>query len=327
MNFLRLDSNAAIPSIGLGTWQIGANEMDGAISHAIRAGYRHIDCADNYGNETSVGKALQEAMADGVKREDLWVTSKLWNDAHHPESVRPALEQTLKNLRLDYLDLYLVHWPVAQRKGKRYPRNSGDLISLEELPLIDTWHAMEDCVRRGLIKHIGVSNFSAHKLQQLLAEAQIKPVMNQVETHPYLQQPELLDFCKRHDVYVTAYAPLGSAGRPEETKRDNEPVLLGDPAIKAIAQRHSASPAQILIAWALYRGTALIPKSSNLRHIKENLASENVLLTASDMDVLACLDKQFRYINGSTWTIPGSGYTLENLWDEYRTRSCADAPE
>lgn len=319
MRTLRFDNGTThdeMPQLGLGTWKSKPGEVYDAVKEALRLGYRHIDCAHIYGNEAEVGQALEEAMTGGVKREDLWITSKLWNSSHHPENVQPALQTTLKNLRLDYLDLYLMHWPVAHKADAVFPKSADDLISLDDLPVTKTWGGMEGCVDEGLARHIGVSNFSARKLQTLLNEARIKPAMNQVELHPYLQQSDLLGFCMDNDIHVTAYSPLGSSDRPEGMKQEGEPVLLEDATIKVLADRHQASPAQILIAWALHRGTAVIPKSVNPQRLEQNLKAAELSLTEAEMENIAGLDRHRRYVGGEAWAKPGSGYTIENLWDE-----------
>lgn len=316
MRTLSFDNGDTLPMLGLGTWKSKPGEVYEAVKEAIRAGYRHIDCAHIYGNEGEVGRALEEAMAEGVKREDLWITSKLWNSSHHPENVKPALQTTLKNLRLDYLDLYLMHWPVAHKADVVFPKSADDLIRLGELPVSATWGGMEGGVDDGLTRHIGVSNFSVHKLKGLLESARIKPAMNQIELHPYLQQNAMLDFCGKNGVHLTAYSPLGSSDRPEGMKAADEPVLLEDTVIKGIAERHRASPAQVLIAWALQRGTAVIPKSVNPQRIRQNLAAADLNLDDQDMKAIGELDRHRRYVSGSAWALPGSGYTLDNLWDE-----------
>jgi alcohol dehydrogenase (NADP+) len=261
-----------MPMLGLGTWKSDPGDVYKAVKEAIRVGYRHIDCAFIYGNEAEIGQALSEAFAEGlVTREQLWVTSKLWNDCHAPADVQPALAQTLADLKLDYLDLYLIHWPVSIKKGEGFPLSAEKLISLEDLPILDTWQALETCVDQGLCRHIGVSNFSAAKLQALMTDARIKPEMNQVELHPYLQQPNLVTFCQSQNIHLTGYSPLGSPDRPAGLKAEDEPILLEDPAIVAIADRHGASPAQVLISWAIHRGTAVIPKSVTPARIAQNL--------------------------------------------------------
>ena len=209
-----------------------------------------------------------------------------------------------------------MHWPVAQKKSATFPRSGDDMVSLNDLPLGTTWAAMEALVAEGLTRHIGVSNFSTRKLQQLLDQASIAPAMNQIELHPYLQQNDMLTFCQQHHIHLTAYCPLGSGDRPDSQKGDDEPVLLDDPEIKRIADSHSASPAQVLLAWALHRGTAVIPKSVNEKRQMQNFAANDLTLSDADMEAIAALDKHRRYVDGSFWAQPGSDYTLAKLWDE-----------
>lgn len=316
MQTLRFSNGDRMPQLGLGTWKARPSEVYAAVREAIRAGCRHVDCAWAYGNESEVGQALVDAMADGVAREDLWITSKLWNSAHWPRDVRPALEDSLRRLRLEYVDLYLMHWPLALKPGVGFPKSADDMVDPGELPFTETWGAMEALVDAGLVRHIGVSNFSARKLQRLIDDSNIKPAMDQIELHPYLQQNELLDFCGGHGVHVTAYSPLGSGDRASGMKADDEPVLLRDPVVAEIARRHDSSAAQILIAWALARGTAVIPKAVKTEHIRQNLKAAGIVLTAADRAAIAGLDRHRRYITGSLWALPGSGYTIADIWDE-----------
>ncbi|MDY6812810.1 MAG: aldo/keto reductase [Pseudomonadota bacterium] len=313
---LRLADDAAMPALGLGTWKSAPGEVGAAVRHAVEVGYRHIDCAAIYGNEREIGQAIADCLRAGtVAREQLWITSKLWNDAHAPEHVRPALERTLADLQLERLDLYLMHWPVALAPGVGMPRRPEDILPPETMPLERTWEAMAKLVDAGLTRHIGVSNFSRQKLARLQAGLP-QPAMNQIELHPYLQQRQLVTQCQAQGIQVTAYSPLGSADRPAGMKGQDEPILLADPTIGEIARQHEASPAQVLIAWALARGTAVIPKSTNPQRIEQNLAAAGLALTPEDLQRIESLDRHRRYVEGDMWTPPGSPYTAASLWDE-----------
>ncbi len=303
--------------LGLGTWKSAPGDAYLAVREAIRLGYRHIDCAAVYGNEAEIGQALEEIMNAGeVKREELWITSKLWNDCHREEDVRPALKKSLADLRLDYLDLYLVHWPIAFRKGVSFPHSREDFFTLDEVPLGETWRGLEACVDERLSRHIGTSNFSAAKLRSLLECSRIRPAVSQVEMHPLLAQEKLKKFCQDRRILLTAFSPLGSRDRNPAFKARNEPDMLENAVVREIASSRNLSPAQVLLAWAVNRGTSVIPKSVNPDHLKSNLEAADITLEAGELDQLNNLDRHYRYVNGAFFAGRKSPYTVGGIWDE-----------
>ena len=317
MKYFEFDNAGRMPALGLGTWKSEPGTVGEVIREALRIGYRHIDCAPIYQNEHEIGDAFEAAFESGdVERDDLWVTSKLWNSNHARQDVVPALEKTLSDLKLDYLDLFLVHWPIAFRHGVNFPEGPGDFISLEQCPLADTWRGMEEAVEKGLCRAIGVSNFSSRKIGDLLAGATIRPIVNQVEAHPFFPQRELLDWCRDHDIALTAYSPLGSGDRIPEFRRDDEPEPLKDPVILDIANRRGLTAGQVLLAWAIQRGTSVIPKSSNPERLRQNFEAANAVLEDDDMRAIAGLESGYRIIHGAFFADEGSGYSVASLWDE-----------
>ena len=317
METLKFKNNDEMPMLGLGTWKSAKGEVYKAVREAINIGYKHFDCAWIYENESEIGDALNDAIKNGdVKREELWITSKLWNNRHGKENVKTGIKDSLNSLNLDYLDLYLIHWSVALKPDVIFPQKPDDFYSLEEKPLTATWSGMEKCVEDGLAKHIGVSNFSVKKLKELITNSGIQPEMNQIELHPLLQQKKMLDFCKAKNIHLTAYSPLGSMDRIQDFKAADEPNLLENSVIKNIAENNKCMPAQVLIKWAIQRGTSVIPKSTNSERLKQNFEAQKINLSVNDMNKIAGLDKHYRFIKGGFWALEGSPYTLANLWDE-----------
>jgi aldehyde reductase len=253
-----------MPALGFGTLIPDAAETITAIRNALEAGFRHFDCAERYRNEREVGEALQAGLAAGeIAREDIFVTTKLWNINHRPERVQPAFEASLDRLRLSYLDLYLIHTPFAFQPGdEQDPRDqSGNVVYDQGVTLLDTWRAMESLVDHGRCRAIGLSDISLNELLLIYESARIKPAVVQVEAHPYLPETELLEFCKEKGVVFLAFAPLGHGMRPG---------LLEDPIISAVAARVGKTPAQVLLAWAVQRGTALLTTPKTAARAREN---------------------------------------------------------
>ncbi|CDF41015.1 unnamed protein product [Chondrus crispus] len=263
-----------LPSLGLGTWKAPKGVTAPVVTAALRAGYRMLDCACDYGNEQEVGAGISDALsAATVTRDDIFVTSKLWNTFHKREHVKPALLRSLADLRLQKLDLYLMHFPIS---------------------LAYTWKAMEALVDEGLVSHIGVCNFPAALLMDLLSYARIKPAVLQVEMHPYLQQVNLLELCKREGVQVTAFSPLGASSYVE-LNMDRGDRLLDDPVLKKIAEKKGCSVAQVALRWGVQRGTSVIPKTCKVERLGQNMDVFGFELDKQEMAEIAALDRGTRY--------------------------------
>lgn len=287
---VKLNNGLEMPVLGLGTWKSKPEEVTRAVEYAIDAGYRHIDCAFVYQNEKEVGLGIKNKINSGiVNRSDLWVTSKLWNTFHLPHLVEPALRNSLQKLGLDYLDLYLIHWPQAYREGEDlFPVDDKGKTAYSDAHFKTTWKVMEECVQKGLTKAIGLSNFNSKQLEEVLSECTIKPVVNQVECHPYLNQAKLSQFCKERNIVITAYSPLGSPDRP--WAKPGDPQLLDDVNLKQLAEKYKKSVAQILLRYQIDRGHAVIPKSVTKSRIEENLKVFDFQLSDEDIKYINSLD-------------------------------------
>ena len=308
MKQIILPNEVTMPALGLGTWKAQGQNLVKSLLEAIKMGYRHIDTAMIYNNEVEVGQAIAMAInMDLCNREDLFVTSKLWNDRHQPEEVLPALEASLDRLKLDYLDLYLIHWPIAFKSGVVLPESSEDYLPLSQAPLVDTWRAMQQAQKTGLTRAIGVSNFTVRHLE-LLKECDNMPAINQVEMHPLLTQNTLRAYCHKHGIALTAYAPLGSTDRASAMKSSDEPNLFEVEGIRAMAQKYNCTPAQLLIAYHISRGDSVIPKAVQIPHLSDNLQASDIRLSDQDIDVISALNKDYRFINGHFFDCPEQGY-------------------
>ena len=315
-----LYTGATMPALGLGTFgsdHATPDEIAQAVREAIIGGYRHIDCAAVYGNEAEIGQALKQLFAQGLKREDLWITSKLWNNKHAVEDVIPTCQQSVEDLGVGYLDLYLVHWPFPNHHeaGVDVTSRAHNAKPYIHEHYMATWGEMEKAVEKGLTRHIGTSNMTVPKMKLVLRDAKIKPAANEMELHPHFQQPELFAYCLDNGVVPIGYSPLGSPDRPERDRTADDTVDIQDPVIVEIAQRMGLHPVTVCLKWAVQRGQVPIPMSTNRSHFMSNLrCATEAPLSDADMAAIAGIDKNCRLIKGQVF-LWKEDQTWEDLWD------------
>ena len=315
-----LATGAAIPVVGLGTFgsdSVPHEAVAEAVLEAARVGYRHFDCASVYGNESHVGESLRAILRSGVRREDLWVTSKLWNDRHGEKDVVSSCEESLRALQVDTLDLYLVHWPFPNfhPPGCDVTSRSPDARPYVHERYMKTWRQMERLVERGLVRHLGTSNMTIPKLDLLLRDAAIRPAANEMELHPHFQQPELVRYVVERGIVPIGYSPIGSPGRPERDRTPEDTVDIEDPVILAIARRRGVHPAAVCIQWAVQRGHVAIPFSVRRANYLANLrAAVAEPLSDEDMNAIEGIDRNCRLIKGQVF-LWREGQSWEDLWD------------
>jgi alcohol dehydrogenase (NADP+) len=307
-----------MPGIGLGTFgsdRVTADEIAAAVAGAAEVGYRHFDCASVYGNEDRVGQAFCEVCRSGIPRKDLWIVSKVWNDAH--SRVIESCRRSLADLGLEYLDMYLVHWPFPNfhPPGCDVSSRSPEARPYIHEEFLRTWRQMEELVDLGLVRHIGTSNMTIPKLRLLLRDARIRPAVNEMELHPHFQQPELFDFVRSQGIEPVGYSPIGSPARPDRDRTPEDSVDIEDPVIVRIAQRLGVHPAVVCVKWSAQRGATPIPFSTKRRNYLANL--EGVAgepLTAAEMADIAAIDRGCRLIKGQVF-LWKQDQTWEDLWD------------
>jgi len=316
----KLYTGFTMPAVGLGTFgsdHAPPSEVAAAVRGAAEVGYRHFDCASVYGNEDAVGASLEDVIRNGIKREELWVTSKVWNDRHGEEDVIASCKKSLADLRLDYLDLFLVHWPFPNfhPPGCDVTSRSPNARPYIHTSDMKTWRSMERLVDLRLVRHIGTSNMTVAKLKLVLRDARIKPAVNEMELHPHFQQPELFRFATENGIAPVGYCPLGSPGRPERDRTPEDTSPMQDPVIVGIAERHRVHPAAVCIKWAVQRGGTPIPFSVDRRHYAANLrAAAEDPLSDEEMKAIAGIDRKCRLIKGQVF-LWKEGQSWEDLWD------------
>lgn len=299
-NTITLNSGHEMPLLGLGTWQSPKGQVFEATYDAIKAGYRHIDCAYVYGNEQEVGDAISKAINEKlIKREDLFLTSKCWLTFYSRERVSLCLERTLQRLKLDYLDLYLIHWPIGfkDHDTELFPKESnGKILENLESDFTNTWQGMEDVQKKGFVRSIGVSNFNSKQIERILKMATIKPAMNQIECHPLLTQKELIKDMQEKGIAITAYCPLGSSPARDGSIR---PSLRQNEIVEKIAKKHGKQAAQVLIRFHVQRGIVCIPKSVTKERIEANSQVFDFELSGQELDELDSLNTGYRFCSSS----------------------------
>ncbi|MDC0370684.1 aldo/keto reductase [Porticoccaceae bacterium] len=314
-----------MPAVGLGLWKLEPNEVAEAVYNAIKNGYRHLDSAADYGNEQQVGEGIARALKDGLcSREDLWITSKLWNTFHRKEYVQQACEKSLSDLGLDCFDLYLIHFPIALQYvdiNDRYPpewifnpQDDNPTMELDSVPLSETWAAMESLVENQLARQIGVCNYSAVLLHDLMSYARIKPAMLQIESHPYLTQDALIRTAQSYNIAVTAFSPLGALSYVSLDMASKGDSVLTETVVIKAAERASVTPAQVVLRWGLQRGTAVIPKTSRPERLVENLSLSGFNLTDEEMDAISALNENRRF-NDPGKFCEGAFGTFHSIYD------------
>jgi alcohol dehydrogenase (NADP+) len=315
-----LYTGAKIPAIGLGTFgsdRFTATQIAEAVLGAAAIGYRHFDCAAVYGNEKEIGVSFQKIMSSGIRRDELWITSKLWNDKHAEEDVIPACRQTLRDLQLEYLNLYLIHWPFPNHHAPGVDVDSRDphAVPYVHENYMKTWRQMEKLVEMGLVQHIGTSNMTVPKLKLLLRDAKIKPAANEMELHPHFQQPEFFQICLDNKITPIGFAPIGSPSRPDRDKTPDDTVDIEDPVIVKISKRLGVHPAVVCVKWAIQRGQIPIPFSIYPDRYWNNLkAAVSEPLTDEEMQEIAGIDKNNRLIKGQVF-LWESANDWQDLWD------------
>ncbi|KAK5638756.1 hypothetical protein RI129_013051 [Pyrocoelia pectoralis] len=290
---VKFNNGQEIPVLGLGTWESTKGDIKQAVMDAIDVGYRHFDCAHVHSNQKQIGEAITAKISEGViTRTDLFITSKLWNTYHRPGSVEHILKSDLQEMNLEYFDLYLIHWPVGFKEGDALFPIGPNGFEYSDYDYTETWTAMEEVCKKGLVKSIGLSNFNKRQIERILEMGKITPVNNQVECHPYFNQKKLIEFCKSKQMSVTAHSPFGSPGY--EPFKNNKRIL-DDPTLKEIGKKYGKTAAQIAIRYQIERGVIVIPKSTNKERIKENFNVFDFSLSPEDVGLIDALNTNQRY--------------------------------